>query len=59
MAILADVFLISRMIRKNVRERFPNAPDKVGGLTFYGVMRSVQFRRMRSPAPQVKVGDKV
>lgn len=58
-AILADVFLISRMIRKNVRERFPNAPDKLGGLSFYGVMRSVQFRRMRSPSPQVKVGEKV
>ncbi|WP_170323635.1 DUF3043 domain-containing protein [Cryptosporangium phraense] len=58
-AILADVFLISRLIRKNVRERFPNAPDKLGSLSFYGVMRSVQFRRMRSPSPQVKVGDKV
>jgi hypothetical protein len=58
-AILLDVFLISRLIRKRVRAQFPNAPDKLGGLTFYGVMRSVQFRRMRSPAPQVKVGDKV
>ena len=58
-AILADVFLISRLIRKNVRERFPNAPDKLGGLTFYGVMRSVQFRRMRTPGPQVKIGEKV
>jgi hypothetical protein len=58
-AILLDVFLISRMIRKKVRERFPNAPDKMSGLTFYGVMRSVQFRRMRSPAPQLKVGDPV
>ena len=58
-AILADVFLISRMIRKNVRERFPNAPDKMGGLTFYGVMRSVQFRRMRTPGPQVSIGQKV
>lgn len=57
-AILADVFLISRMIRKNVRERFPNAPDKMGSLTFYGVMRSVQFRRMRTPAPAVKIGEK-
>ncbi|MFG1925673.1 DUF3043 domain-containing protein [Cryptosporangium sp. NPDC048952] len=58
-AILADVFLISRLIRKNVRERFPNAPDKMGGLTFYGVMRSVQFRRMRTPGPRVKIGEKV
>jgi len=58
-AILADVFLISRLIRKNVRERFPDAPDKMGSLTFYGVMRSVQFRRMRTPGPQVQVGEKV
>ena len=58
-AILLDVFLISRMVRKQVRGRFPNAPDKMGGLAFYGVMRSVQFRRMRSPSPQVKVGEKV
>jgi hypothetical protein len=58
-AILLDVFLISRTIRKEVRARFPKAPDKLGGLAFYGVMRSVQFRRMRSPAPQVKVGEKV
>ena len=58
-AILLDVFLISRLIRKEVRARFPNAPDKLGGLAFYGVMRSVQFRRMRNPTPQVKVGEKV
>jgi hypothetical protein len=58
-AILLDVFLISRMVRKNVRERFPKSPEKLSGLSFYGVMRSVQFRRMRSPKPQVEVGEKV
>ena len=57
--IVLDAFLISRMIRKNVRERFPDYKARLPSLYFYGFMRSVVFRRMRSPKPQVKVGDTV
>jgi hypothetical protein len=55
-AIVVDVFLISRLVRKTVKERFPKSTEKTGAIVFYGVMRSVQFRRMRSPKPQVELG---
>jgi hypothetical protein len=56
-AILADVWLMSRLIRKRVRERFPDTTEKPP--VFYGVMRSLQFRRMRAPKPQVGIGEVV
>ena len=31
----------------------------MGSLYLYAVMRAITFRRMRAPAPQVKIGDKV
>ncbi|HEV2088168.1 MAG TPA: DUF3043 domain-containing protein [Cryptosporangiaceae bacterium] len=58
-AMLLDGFLIARLIRRTVRDRFPDAPDRMAGLYFYGIMRSVVFRRMRAPQPQVRVGDEV
>ncbi len=58
-AMLLDAFLISRLIRRTVRDRYPDATERMAGLFFYGVMRSVVFRRMRAPQPQVKVGEEV
>jgi hypothetical protein len=54
-----DAILISLLIRKAMRERFPDAPDRMMALYFYGVLRSMSFRRIRNPKPQVKVGDTV
>ena len=38
------------------RERCPD--ESTRGLTFYAVMRALQLRRFRTPAPRLKPGDK-
>ena len=54
-----DSILIARRVKKLVRERFPKTDQRIGSLQFYGIMRALQFRRFRTPNPQVKTGDKV
>ncbi len=52
-----DGLILTRKIRKAVSARFPDTPVK--GLGMYGWLRSTQMRRMRTPKPQVKPGDKI
>ncbi|RAN94331.1 hypothetical protein GUI43_06527 [Micromonospora noduli] len=59
LGVVVDSVLICRKISKLVRERFPKTDQRMGSLFLYAVMRSITFRRMRAPAPQVKLGDKV
>ncbi|MFG1674790.1 DUF3043 domain-containing protein [Micromonospora sp. NPDC049282] len=59
LGVLIDSVLISRKIKKLVRERFPRSTEKLGSIYFYAIMRSITFRRMRAPAPRVNIGDKV
>src|SRR5690606_19980545 len=54
-AIVIDSFLLSRLVKRLVSERFPKT-QKFGGLYFYAIMRSLTLRRMRIPLPQVKPG---
>ncbi|MFM8672069.1 MAG: DUF3043 domain-containing protein [Candidatus Nanopelagicus sp.] len=49
--ITLDGILLSRRIKKIVREKFPDQPTK--GIGLYGCMRATQLRRLRAPAPQV------
>ena len=58
LAVIVDSFLISRKIKKAVTERFPKTSEKMGSLYFYGISRSLSFRRMRVPMPVVAVGEK-
>jgi hypothetical protein len=58
-AVIVDSILISRRIKKLVRERFPKTDQRMGSLQLYGVMRALSFRRMRVPKPQVGLGDKI
>jgi hypothetical protein len=58
-AVIVDSVLISRRIKKVVRERFPKTEQRIGSLQFYGVMRALSFRRMRVPKPMVDLGDKI
>lgn len=58
-ALIVDSVLISRKIKKLVRERFPNTGQRLGSLYLYAIMRSITFRRMRAPAPRVAIGDPV
>ncbi|WP_405430487.1 DUF3043 domain-containing protein [Micromonospora sp. NBC_00617] len=59
LGVVVDSLLICRKIGKLVRERFPKTDQRMGSLYLYAVMRSITFRRMRAPAPRVKIGDKV
>lgn len=44
--------IMSRQIKKAVREKFPDAHTK--GLGLYGFTRATQMRRMRTPRPQTE-----
>ncbi len=57
--VVIDSVLISRRIKKLVRERFPNTGQRIGSLQLYGVMRGLTFRRMRVPKPLVDIGQKL
>jgi hypothetical protein len=57
--LLVDIFLMSRVIRKAVRDRFPDSKERLGSLYLYAAMRSISFRRLRNPKPQVKPGDAI
>ena len=54
--ILIDAQLIRYRLRKLVAERLPG--ESTRGLTMYAVMRALQIRRFRVPAPRVRPGDK-
>mgnify|MGYP000400642739 CR=1 FL=1 len=54
---IIDGFFLSRRIKREVSQRFPDAPLK--GLGMYGWLRSTQIRRLRAPLPQVKRGEKI
>jgi hypothetical protein len=54
--IALDAYLIRRALRKLVAERCPN--ESTRGMTTYAVMRALQIRRFRMPAPRLKPGDK-
>jgi hypothetical protein len=55
--ILIDAQLIRYRLRKLVAERLPG--ESTRGLTLYSVMRALQIRRFRIPAPRVRPGDKI
>jgi len=48
--------LLSRRIKKMVKEKFPSEPTR--GIGMYGWMRATQLRRLRAPAPQVLINKK-
>jgi hypothetical protein len=54
--IVIDAQVIRRNLRKLVSERLPG--ESTRGLTVYAVMRALQIRRFRMPAPRVQPGEK-
>ena len=54
LAVFVDVFILSRKLKKRLTEKFG---DVERGTVWYGSMRSLQFRRLRLPKPQVKRGE--
>ena len=53
--IIVDALLLRRSISKLAKERLPG--ESTRGITFYSIMRALQLRRFRNPAPRVKPGE--
>ncbi|MGW0898750.1 DUF3043 domain-containing protein, partial [Streptomyces goshikiensis] len=53
--IVDSVGLVFRL-RKALSQRFPDEPRR--GAVAYGLMRTLQMRRLRLPKPQVKRGER-
>ena len=58
-AVIVDSFLLTRRVKKIMLRRFPKAAKPPRTHYFYAIMRSFQFRRLRIPAPQVKLGERL
>ncbi|MFJ8075832.1 DUF3043 domain-containing protein [Streptomyces sp. NPDC096176] len=54
--IVIDSIGLAMRLKKQLRERFPNEPKR--GAVAYGLMRTLQMRRLRLPKPQVKRGER-
>lgn len=54
--VVIDGYFIRRALFKLAAERYPN--ESTRGMTTYAVMRALQIRRFRTPAPRLKPGDK-
>jgi hypothetical protein len=54
--IVTEGILIARGVRKLAAVRYPGQSTR--GITMYAIMRTLQLRRFRLPAPRVKPGDK-
>jgi len=57
LVIVIDAQFIRYRLRRLVAERLPGESSR--GLTMYAVMRALQIRRFRVPAPRVRPGDKI
>ena len=55
--IAVDGYFLRRSVLKVVHERLPNEPTR--GLAIYAIMRGLQLRRFRTPAPRLKPGDEL
>lgn len=53
LAVFVDVFILSRKLRKRLADKFGEVER---GTVWYGSMRSLQFRKLRLPKPQVGRG---
>jgi hypothetical protein len=55
-ALAIEGFFIRRGLHKLITQRCPG--ERTNGLTMYAIMRALQIRRFRMPAPRVSPGDK-
>ncbi|WP_240434653.1 DUF3043 domain-containing protein [Streptomyces sp. YIM 130001] len=54
--IVVDSFVIAFGLKRRLRERYADEPKR--GAVAYGLMRTLQMRRLRLPKPQVKRGER-
>jgi len=52
MRIVVDTTVLLLRMNRQIKERWPEASERKG-VTFYGLMRVLQLRRLRLPPPQV------
>jgi len=53
--VVIDAYFIRRALYKLAAQYYPN--ESTRGMTTYAVMRALQIRRFRTPAPRLKPGD--
>ena len=53
--LVVDLLVLRYRIRKQIAQRFPDAPLK--GTTYYTLSRAMQLKFMRMPKPRVKIGE--
>jgi hypothetical protein len=53
-----DMVLLSGLLRRQLRQRFPEEP-KLGGHIRYGLLRTTVLRKLRMPKPAVQRGQRV
>lgn len=56
---IAEGFLLGRIVNGRVRERFPDSDDTGYKLGWYAFVRASQIRKMRAPKPRVSPGDAI
>lgn len=56
---IAEGFLLGRIVNRRVRERFPKSTDTGFRLGWYAFVRASQMRKMRAPKPRVGPGDAI
>ncbi|MGQ4516177.1 DUF3043 domain-containing protein [Streptomyces sp. 8L] len=56
-AMVVDSVFLGLRLKKQLAIRFPNEPTR--GVVMYGLMRTLQIRKLRLPKPQVKRGAKL
>ncbi|MEV0105352.1 DUF3043 domain-containing protein [Nocardia sp. NPDC050799] len=56
---IAEGFLLGRVVNRRVRERFPKSTDTGFRLGWYAFVRASQMRKMRAPKPRVSPGDAI
>ena len=59
LVIIADSVVLGRRIKRVVSQRFPDHPESMRSLVWYGVSRATMIRKWRFPKPQVAVGAEV
>lgn len=56
---VGEGFWLSRKLNKVINERFPDNPHSKWSVGMYAFTRATMIRRLRTPAPQKQIGDKV
>jgi Protein of unknown function (DUF3043) len=55
--VVVDATLLRISLQKLIGQRLPG--ESLRGVTMYAVLRALQIRKLRSPAPRVRPGDKI